>query len=194
MGASGDTRPRGRREETAGTRGGVGWGRSPELLAAGVYGSRPLGSLREAVADVLDLRAGSGGWEEPDAGLELAHLWARPELYARLVQAAVEHAAPRRAGSVAALGVSGLPLASSVALSLRVPLGLRQGGEARPGEPTVERPYLVAGLLGPPEAVDAAPANAVETGRAVGALAVVRIGGRIGIVDDDNILSIIRLQ
>lgn len=195
MGASGDTRPLGRREDTAGSRGGVGVGgsRAPEPLAAGVYGSRPLSPLREAVADVLDLQSGSGGMEEPDAGLDFAHLWARPELYARLVQAAVEHAARRRARGVAALGVPALPLASSVALSLRLPLGLRREREAGSGGPSLERPYLVAGLLGPSEPGEVEQAGAVEARRAVGAFSVVGTGERIDLVDDGKLLSVIRL-
>lgn len=196
MDAPGDTRPHGGPgEAVAGTRGGEGGAPSPGLLAAGVYGSRPLTSLPEAVADALDLPTRSDVPDGPDPTLDLDPLWARPELHARLVQATVSHAAGLRADVIVALGEAALPLASPAALRLGLPLRLRRDPRGRGAEGSRGRPYLVAGVLRTSDtAQHAGPTVADEARRAAGTCAVVRTGGGIDPMDRDNCLSILELD
>lgn len=178
MRASGEARPGGGRGGAAGTRGGEEGGPSAELLEAGVYVPAPRRPLREVVADALEPGADPGapaGEDEEAVEIDLAPLWERPELHARLVEAVSRHAADRRAGVVVALSAPALPLAAPAAVRLGLPLQLRPAGSRVRGQRPSGRPYLVAGILRPEDG----PADDAAAGSVAGGCALVRAGGDV---------------
>lgn len=192
MGASEEERRRGSGGEVAETRGrGEGDAPSGALLSAGVYAPAPRTSLGEAVAGALDLPAGTpAGNEEVD----LAPLWARPELHARLVEAVAEHAADRGAGALVALTPATLPLAAPAAVRLGLPLEMPDPGEGRrPPGPAGRRPYLVAGVLRSEEAGRSVTHERPADGGPAGGCAVLRAGGTFWF-DDIKALYISKLH
>lgn len=113
----------------------------PGLLEAGVYASRPLRGLRDAVLDAL----GSPSREDVGRGLDTGPLWREPVLWARLVQAVGDHARRCGAGRIVAADPDVVPLASAVAERLVMPLERRRSaGEQGGGHRAA---YLVARVL-----------------------------------------------
>ena len=113
----------------------------PGLLEAGVYASRPLRGLREAVLDAL----GSPTREDVGRGLDTGPLWRDPVLRARLVQAVGDHVRRCGAGRIVAADPDVAPLASAVAERLVMPMERRRNaGEQGGGHRAA---YLVARVL-----------------------------------------------
>lgn len=110
----------------------------PGPIGAVVYSSRPLEPLPDAVADALE----SPSREEVLGGPDVGPLWRSTVLRARLVQVFGDHARRCGAGSVLAGGAGILPLASSVADRLGLPLEQRAEGDH-----AGRRPYLLARVL-----------------------------------------------
>ena len=113
----------------------------PGLLEAGVYGSRPLRGLRDAVFDAL----GSPSREDVGRGLDTDPLWRDPVLWARLAHAVGHHARRCGADRIVAADPDVLPLASAVAERLVLPLERRQGAGGQGGGHRAA--YLVARVL-----------------------------------------------
>lgn len=111
------------------------------LLEAGVYASRPLRGLRDAVFDAL----GSPSREDVVRGLDTGPLWRDPVLWARLVHVVGDHARRCGASRIVAAAPDVLPLASAVAERLVMPLERRQGAAEQGGGHRAA--YLVARVL-----------------------------------------------
>lgn len=160
-----------------------------------MYASRPLLPLREAVAGALRSGTSGGDLEADDTEPDLAALWTRPELHARLVERVGQHASARRAGAIVALDAAALPLASPLSVRLGLPLVPPRGRTGRPGgtSPT-ERPYLVAGFLQPPSGRAPGRALPAEAGSPVGGCGVVRVGDPESGYDVDNFLSFMEIR
>lgn len=169
----------------------------PGLPNVGVYGSRPLAPLDEAVADAIGLspREESGRGE-----LEIETLWKGPELRARLVQVLADHAARSGAARVVAADHPSLGLAGPVAAVLGTSLTRWRGDGASPSGRRSREPgkgggaYLVACVLQEREAARflRPPAG----GRRVAGIGtVIRIEAPDGppSTDDHNLMSIIDL-
>lgn len=169
----------------------------PGLLDAGVYSSRRLAPLTEAVPRAIGIASRE---EAGRGGLEIEPLWQRPELRARLVQALVDHAARSGAGRVVAADHTSLALASPVAGRLGLSLERRRDGDDspprnRPGEPgRGGGPYLVACVLQDREA-GRFLRDPAGGGRPTGVGAVIRIRApeKSPSTSDRRILSIIDL-
>lgn len=172
-------------------------------LRTGVYVSRPLAPLCEAVSDAIGpcTRENLGGGAD---GTELGPLWRRPELRSRLVQLMADFAAGRRAGRIVALDDAARALASPISMRLGLPMeafgSLRRRGSVRPvsggGADGGDRrgPLLVACVLHDGEAARFGDRARGARGTGAGVATVVRItGDHTASVNDDNILSIIDL-
>lgn len=160
-----------------------------------MYASRRLLPLREAVAGALRPGPSRVGPEADDTELELAALWARPELHARLVERVGQHASARRAGTIVVLDAAALPLASPLSIRLGLPLVAARGRTRRPGGASpAERPYLVAGFLQPPRGRGPGRALPAGAGSPVGGCGVVRVGDPESGYDVGNFLSFMEIR
>lgn len=113
----------------------------PGLLEAGVYSSRPVEPIRDAVYAAVD----SPSREEVRRGLDTGPLWRDPVLRSRLVQAFGDHAGRCGAGRIVAGDTGIASLATAVAERLGLPLERPETGRR---ERDVGRaPYLVARVL-----------------------------------------------
>lgn len=161
----------------------------PGLLAAGVYSSRPLAPLRDAVTAALESPSG----EEVRRGPDLGPLWRRPVLRGRLVQAFGDHARRCGAGRIAASDPGALPLASAVAERLAVPLD-SHGRDGEEREPAGRARYLLARVLHEGHEGRRYSGDVQRPERTVGAGVLFRIrssGGEYS--NDDKVMSIIDL-
>lgn len=146
----------------------------PGLLAAGVYSSRPLDSLRDAVYGTLE----SPSREQVRRGVDTGPLWRNPVLRGRLVQAVAAHADGCGAGTIGAADPDVVPLASAVAERLSLPMERAAADEAGQGD-VDPAPYLVARVLHDREEgrflSDRGQGGGHLPGRSAGAAALFRI-------------------
>lgn len=169
----------------------------PGLPNAGVYASRPLAPLEEAVAEAIGLSAR----EESGRGdLEIERLWQGPELRARLVQILVDHAARSGAGRVVAADHPSLGLAGPVAAVLGLSLARwREDGASLSGRRSREPgngagAYLVACVLQEREAARfLRPTAGGRRPTGIGAVIRIQAPDRPSSTDDHNCMSIIDL-
>lgn len=172
------------------------------LLEVGVYTPRPRRPLGRAVRDAL----GRPTREEAAEGLDLAQVWARPELHRRLVARLAEDAGRSGAGRIVAPGAGALAVAAPVALRLGWPLrviGADGTREPAPDGPSGDEPggpaYLVACVLHDEQVAGPGHADPRDPGvppadDLAGAATIVRIRGSDAAPPEDiKILSVIEL-
>lgn len=137
----------------------------PGLLEAGVYSSRPVAPLRDAVCAALD----SPSREEVRRSLDTGALWRDPVLRSRLVQAFGDHACRCGARRIVAGDSAVASLAAAVAERLDLPLERAEGD--RPEGELGRAPYLVARVLHEREEGRFVPGTGQGEGRLSGRLA-----------------------
>lgn len=115
----------------------------PGPIGTGVYSSRPLAPLPDAVSGALE----DPSREEVLRGLEVGPLWRGDVLRGRLAQAFGDHARRCGAGRILAGDPGTLPLAASVANRLGLPLERTAEAEDAGRPRSGRRAYLVARVL-----------------------------------------------
>lgn len=162
----------------------------PGPIGAGVYSSRPLAPLPDAVSGALE----DPSREEVLRGPEVGPLWRRAGLRGRLVQAFGSHARRCGVGRILAGEPGILPLAASVASRLGLPLERTSeaDGAGRPG--SERRAYLVARVLHEREEGRRFTGEAHLSEPVAGAGVLFRVRSAVGRgMSDDRFLYIIDL-